>query len=538
MASALALWAAFPPLGWWPLAWIAPIGWCLLVAMEKLDAEKPYRILYAVGLLHCLLVIHWIRLPHWSAYFGWLALSLYLAVYTPLFVGLARILVHRWRWPLLLACPTVWCGLELVRGYLLTGFSMGLLGHTQVAWLRLIQIADVGGAYAVGFAIMFVAAGLAAAGMQARYSWRRALMRLLAIAGMFLSLLAYGQWRWNEWAPTSATGPTVRIGLIQGSRDTKFDASDDPRDTLAQYRELTQAALAARPDLDLIVWPESMHTVPWIDVAADLPRPDDFPGDERHFQEWLAYSTDHCRYEAGWFARQFGKPAVVGCAVLELDQAETNRFNRALSIDAVGNVQGSYDKMHPVMFGEYVPLGNVFPWLYRLTPMGEGLTSGRAPLAVNVNGLVLAPSICFENTVPHLIRRQIRTLEQEGQAPDALLTISNDGWFWGSSQLDMHLACGVFRAVELRKPALIAANTGFSASIDRRGQVLERGPRRQTGYLVAELQCQPDAGACWYREYGDVFSGLCLLVVVVAAVEGGWSRHRGPASERVAPPTP
>ncbi len=88
MASALALWAAFPPLGWWPLAWIAPVGWCLLVAMERLDAARPYRLLYGIGLLHCLLVIHWIRLPHWSAYFGWLALSGYLAVYTPLFIGL------------------------------------------------------------------------------------------------------------------------------------------------------------------------------------------------------------------------------------------------------------------------------------------------------------------------------------------------------------------------------------------------------------------------------------------------------------------
>ena len=47
-----------------------------------------------------------------------------------------------------------------------------------------------------------------------------------------------------------------------------------------------------------------------------------------------------------------------------------------------------------------------------------------------------------------------------------LVNLTNDGWFWGSSELDMHLACGVFRAVECRMPLLIAANTGFSAWID------------------------------------------------------------------------
>ncbi len=269
--------------------------------------------------------------------------------------------MHRWRWPLLIACPTVWCGLELARGYLLTGFSMGLLGHTQVGWLPIIQIADAGGAYAVGFAIMFVAAGLASAGSELRISWRRAMVPLLAVGGMLLGLLVYGEWRLHQWASGSDTGNSACIGLIQGCRDTKFDASDDPRDTLAQYRELTQAAVAAHPELDLIVWPESMHTIPWIEAAANLSRPDDFPGDDRHFREWLAYSTDHCRYEAGWFARQFGKAAVVGCAALQMDATTTERFNRALWIDTEGNVAGSYDKMHPVMFGEYVPLGNVLP---------------------------------------------------------------------------------------------------------------------------------------------------------------------------------
>ncbi len=74
----------------------------------------------------------------------------------------------------------------------------------------------------------------------------------------------------------------------------------------------------------------------------------------------------------------------------------------------------------------------------------------------------------------------------EGKEPDILVNLTNDGWFWGSSELDMHLACGVFRAVECRKPFLIAANTGFSAWIDGDGRIRRQGPRRAKDVIVAE----------------------------------------------------
>ncbi len=65
-----------------------------------------------------------------------------------------------------------------------------------------------------------------------------------------------------------------------------------------------------------------------------------------------------------------------------------------------------------------------------------------------------------------------------------LVNLTNDGWFWGSTELDLHLACAVFRAIECRKPFLIAANTGFSAAIDSDGRILRQGPRRDTDVIV------------------------------------------------------
>ena len=38
MLSGMLLYAAFPPLGWWPLAWIAPLGWLLLIRARSCRA--------------------------------------------------------------------------------------------------------------------------------------------------------------------------------------------------------------------------------------------------------------------------------------------------------------------------------------------------------------------------------------------------------------------------------------------------------------------------------------------------------------------
>ena len=59
------------------------------------------------------------------------------------------------------------------------------------------------------------------------------------------------------------------------------------------------------------------------------------------------------------------------------------------------------------MFGEYIPFADVLPWLYKLTPMAGGLSIGDGPQVFEVAGLKMSPSICFESTIPHLIRGQL-----------------------------------------------------------------------------------------------------------------------------------
>jgi apolipoprotein N-acyltransferase len=534
--SSVLMWMAFPPLGLWPLAWVAPIGFLVLIRRSVLPGKRPYWGIWMAGLVYWLVLFQFVRLPHWTAYFGWVALALYLSIYLPLFIGISRVAVHRLRMPLIVAAPIVWTGLEGARSYLFTGLSVALLGHTQVAWPAVIQVADIVGAYGVGFVIMLSAACLTR--MLPMNGKRWTMWPAAAMAAAIGAVLLYGHFRLQQ-SPGADDQRMARVALIQGSFDTLF-SYDPERDenNFRDYLEQTMLIRRQHPELDLVIWPESMFsgTLPEFRAADVLapPPPDSGLSAQQYRQriDSLVTAFQNKTYDVAQRvntlsgdeeSRRLNIHLLVGTESLQYGSGPVRRYNSAVLIDPDGQVVNRYDKMHLVMFGEYVPLGNLFPWLYSLTPMSQGLTPGAAPQVFQVAGMRFAPSICFESTVPHLIRRQLADLNRQGAPADVLVNVTNDGWFWGSSALDMHLACSVLRAVENRRPMLIAANTGISAWIDGNGRVIKQGPRRAPACLYAEVRVDSRSGA--YQHLGDWPAIACLGFCLFAGAVGLRRHH-------------
>ncbi len=545
LLSGLLLWASFPPLGWWPLAWVAPVGWLMLVRTNPLRGRRPYLAIALTVFLHWLVLLQGIRLAHPALYLGWIALAAYMAVYPLLFVALTRIAVHRWRISVILAAPVVWTGLELVRGHAITGFSMALLGHTQVSWTALLQIADVFGAYGVSFLVMLVAAcaaralpaaiGASETGHSPRAAWP-----LLPASLALAVAIGYGEYELRAPSRSPAPREPLRVALIQGSFDTifEFDAERD-RGIFERYRQLSEQAVAQHPDVQLVVWPESMFTgdLGEILIAGPIEVPADVPLPAEEYRQRVRTRALTFSYKVEDVARRVnasrnphgdasgrGVHLIVGTDTLKVGANVTRRYNAAICVSPEGQLTGRYYKMHRVMFGEYLPWGDVFPWLYRITPMTQGLDAGQEAACFPVQGWNLSPSICFESTVPHLIRRQVETLRKSNLPPDLLVNVTNDGWFWGSNILDLQLACSVFRAIENRLPVIVAANTGISASVDSRGRVQQQGPRRGEAILYAEVGA--DGRLSCYRRMGDLPAGLCALFCLAAALFGLGTRLR------------
>jgi apolipoprotein N-acyltransferase len=127
------------------------------------------------------------------------------------------------------------------------------------------------------------------------------------------------------------------------------------------------------------------------------------------------------------------------------------------------------------------------------------------------------PTICYETALPGAVRSMVRRLDAAGRRPDVIVNLTNDGWFWGSSELDMHLTAAVFRAVEVRTPVVIAANTGFSASIDGCGRLLARGPRRAPAPVRASVT--RDGRPTPWLVAGSLPAWMCVAVAAALGLE-------------------
>jgi apolipoprotein N-acyltransferase len=537
LLGSILIWAALPPiaLGW--LGWIAPVPWLLLVRMDLLPGRQPYRRLYFAGLIFWLLAIHWLRLPHPAVIPLWLLLCAYLAFYLPVFVALSRVAVHRLRLPLWLAAPVVWTGLELARAHLLTGFLMGSLAHSQVNWIQLIQVGDIVGEYGVDFLVMLVAACIAIVVPLGANAKQQPIVRRLAAmipaALVLAAALSYGHMRLAEAFPTDAanaqTGP--RIALIQGNSlaDWKLD-TDRQRQIMDEYVGLSEKAIAEAKITgdgrlpNLVVWPETMYRNPLrgFDPGFQLPT-----GVKTTTDEIVAAD----RRELTNLATHLGVPILVGIDRLQFrvgsdapaDRPAFRAYNTAALATPNGQTVTTYDKVHLVMFGEYVPFSHYIPVLERLSSLTGSVEAGEGPVALCTPRDCYIPSICYETAIPHVIRRQVATLETDSQRPVALVNLTNDAWYWGSSELDMHLACGVFRAVESRLPLVIAANGGTSAWIDHVGRVRAKSPKQQPTFIIADIERSQMQSL--YVRYGDWFSDLCLIgCIIFAAV--GWKSRR------------
>jgi apolipoprotein N-acyltransferase len=473
--------------------------------------------------------LHWLRLPHPATIIGWIVLAGYFAFYLPLFVGLSRVAVHRLRVPVILAAPIVWTGLELARAHVLTGMTMGSLGHTQYRWVELIQIGDLAGAFGVAFVMMLVSASLAR--MVPWDGQRWAFWPLLPAAAVVGATLFYGHCRMIG----DAGEPGPRVALVQGSIDVTMQYDPNFRDrAYREYFGLSHEAVERNTNLDLIVWPEAMFQYSLVTHDENPKTPEEYPGTEVEFRQFLK-DMQRNRELLAKTARSLGTPMLVGVDIFHYGKDEDHCCNSAALMSIDGQLLGHYGKMHLVMFGEYVPFGREFPWLQRLTPLPYSVLPGERPESFALawtdprthrkKTCRIAPNICYETVLSHVIRGQIHRLTAEGTEPDILVNLTNDGWYWGSSELDMHLACGVFRAVECRKPLLIAANTGFSAWIDADGRIRKQGPRRATDIIVAEPKLiHIDS---WYLDHGDWFAGVCLVMCGIFGLFGLFGRGIG-----------
>jgi apolipoprotein N-acyltransferase len=443
-AAGVALSAAFAPANLWLLALVSPV---LLMALWQ---DAPPRHAAALGF--------WFNAGMFTSGTYWLYISIHLIGGASLLVALvsmvalvcilslygallgwavARLLPARGALRWMAAMPALWLLVEWLRGWLLTGFPWLSLGYSQTGtWLA--GIAPVLGVYGVSALLLVGAGALMTLALGARRE------QLLAGMVLVLTWIVPGALRGIAW--THAAGPAISVAIVQAAIPESEKWLDDHRDSqLDAYRDLTRQVLGAQ----VIVWPE-----------AALP---DFA---QNLTDYLLarYREAHARHSA----------LVLG---VERNAGNGNYYNSILSMDAAS--VDWYDKMHLVPFTEAIR-GPAFAlrWLEFMNLPSVGFQYGAAnqpPL--KAGGLILLPAVCYDDAYPTSNLRMLRTA-------NALVTVTNDGWFGHSTARYLHLQIAQMRSIETGRYLVRAANDGISAIIGPDGRVLAAAP----GYVPAVLR--------------------------------------------------
>lgn len=494
--SGLLLFASFPTIDLFPLAWIA-----LVPLMLSLWDKSPRAAFFSgtiTGTLYFFGTLSWIyySISHYGSVplvlsvILVLLLGLFLGLYVGLFAILFSLKIRHTRLPALILAPVFWVTLEFIRSYALTGFPWSSLGYSQYRFLYGIQYADITGVYGVSFLVVAVNSAVADFFILKR---RRAEMPLYSVSYTFISyavffvlllaLLSYGFWRIHQQRP----GNPVRVSIIQGNieQDKKWEPGYQD-EVMRIYKELTEKAAESTPSL--VIWPET--AVPF----------------------YFGYDTAHSR-DLVEFQRRINAYLLFGSVMVKSPPAKgqpPQLTNSAVLLDPEGNISYVYDKIHLVPFGEYVPLRSILFFLDKLVAGIGDYKPGNKVIKAHTSIGSFGTFICYEIIFPGLVRK---SFSKDG---DFMVTITNDAWFGRTSGPFQHFSMAVFRAIENRKPVLRAANTGISGYIDSNGRVLLSTSLFERRQETVEMTT--DSSRSFYSKYGDIFSYVCIVVSLLLLI--------------------
>ena len=488
VAGGLALFASFPPVDVWPLAFAGP--GLLVVALAGRSLRASFGCGLAFGLALFVPLLSWLVNEAWYA---WAALA---GALTVIFAVLAigqRLLLNLPYWPA--AVAGWWVLVEGIRDRWPYAFPWGRLAMSQsvapdVRWVA------IGGAPLLSFLVALTGAMLAYAAFavlsrRPSPTWRSLRGPVLAAVVTGGLVLAGGL------LPVDPVGaaPTAQLAAIQGNvprarnLPQQLSATQVTQNHAAATLKLaadTKAGLRAEPDL--VIWPEN---------STDLDP----------FQNPAIYA------ELSSAVNAIGRPILVGEV---LNDPRRNVGQLWLPGRGPSTV---YVKRQLVPFGEYIPFRGLissFSPLPALQPID--FTPGRRAVVFAVGQIRLGDVICYEVGFDNLVQSEVAA------GANLLAVQSNDADFEIDGQLgetEQQTAMARVRAVESDRAVVYASTTGESTIIAPDGRLIAHSGVWQQAILDARVPLVS------YRTLADrvgAWPEYVLILLTVLAL--GWAALR------------
>lgn len=452
------------PVGLWP---VAILGFAALIwAVSR--GPRPALAAWIAGSAYFGVTLHWIVEPFLvdAARHGWMApfALILLAGGLALFWAAAGWLSARMWGPRALAFAVALAAAEVLRGHIFTGFPWVLPAYIWADTPLRLSVAFIG-SYGLTF-LSLIAPALPFTGRKGLGLWGSgaalAILGLAAIPGL------------GPAYPDDETDHLGSVRIIQPDIDQadKWDREKIP----ANYERQLVLSQSEGPAPDMVVWPEAAVVYP-LDVAGPALK------------------------QIGGAA---GVPFITG-----INRREDGRwFNSLVVAGADGAVSDTYDKVHLVPFGEYIPFG--IPLLRQMAgTSSNGFAAGSEVRLIDTPLGRALPLICYEGIFPgHAFKA--------GERADYILILTNDAWFGTFAGPQQHLDIARFRAAEHRLAVVRVANKGVSSVIDPYGNLEKPLAADMPGSTNAFVRNYP--GTTLYARTGDTPLKVLLVLAIVSAV--------------------
>ena len=383
---------------------------------------------------------------------------------------------------------------EWLRSFAFTGFPWNEYGMALGNILVLAQGASLVGVHGLTLATVAIAAAPAILadrdwGAGARIG--RSAVPIAAAAVALAALAGFGTWRLGQGAVGDVPGVRLRIMQPNVTQDDAFTYARRT-DILQRYLSLSDKAVSSSrtglADVTHLIWPESP-----------------FP---------FILSREPDALQAISAVLPAGTILLTGAARVEGPPGAPRYYNAIQVVTQGGEILDSYDKVHLVPFGEYLPFSGL---LHRLgieqfVSIPGGFSPGARQRLMTVPGLpTVAPAICYEA----IFSGEILPSLPDQIAPGLILNLTNDSWFGKTPGPYQHFAQARLRAIEEGLPLVRAANTGISAIVDPFGRIIAELPLGVENVLDGPLpdRIAPPPFGRFHDFVPGVLSGLMLMIV-------------------------
>ena len=411
---------------------------------------------------------------------GWLAPVIYLAsgAFFGLFCAFPALFSFKFKniYAKIIVFAASWTIFEWIRSFFLTGFPWNLLGTSLAFSNELIQFASVCGTYGLSFLVVLFCCMPVAL----KKNLKSFLIVALVMSAIAVGIFSFGYYRLGK-ADKEPTEYKVRI--VQPSIPQRLKWSrDSVAQNFAKYVEMS--AQEGKDSVDFVVWGETAS-----------------PYNPKVLPEYV-----------GEFMKAVPQDGYLLFGVLdyELLQGDYLHKNSMLAMNSSGEVVDSYDKMHLVPFGEYIPFRKYLPDAIRpVTNIIGEFKAGEEHKVIKLsdNKPAFGALICYEIIFP-------AEITDAQNRPEWIALLTNDGWYGMSMGPYQHFVAARMRAAEEGLPIIRSANSGISGIIDSYGRTVQKLDLYEDNILDGYI---PKAIApTIYSQFSNILVlVICLVLMLV-----------------------